>query len=90
MAVYVAKGRAEGRAGREGPLLHTELPRPLADSVAAGLREVPTWAGTLDEQQIQRYEATRYASVSLDRIQAVAEALGVKVREQMILCRLLS
>ncbi|MBI4493810.1 MAG: glycosyl transferase, partial [Chloroflexi bacterium] len=38
----------EGRG--EGALLRTELPRHLADGVAAVLREVPTWAGTLDEQ----------------------------------------
>ncbi len=41
----------------------------------------------LKEQQVQRYEATQYASVSLERIQAVAEALGVQIREQVILPR---
>lgn len=35
----------------------------------------------LKEQQIQRYEATRYGGVSLDRIRQVAEALGVTIRE---------
>jgi hypothetical protein len=30
-------------------------------------------------------EATRYAGVSLERIQAVAEALGVKIHERVIL-----
>ena len=39
----------------------------------------------LKEQQIQRYEATRYAGVSLERIGAVVEALGVKIRERVIL-----
>jgi DNA-binding Xre family transcriptional regulator len=39
----------------------------------------------LKEQQIQRYEATQYAGVSLDRIQAVAEALGVEIHERVIL-----
>jgi ribosome-binding protein aMBF1 (putative translation factor) len=39
----------------------------------------------LKEQQVQRYEATHYAGVSLERIQAVTEALGVRVREQLIL-----
>jgi DNA-binding Xre family transcriptional regulator len=39
----------------------------------------------LKEQQIQRYEATHYAGVSLERIQAVAEALGVTIRERVIL-----
>ena len=33
----------------------------------------------------QRWEATRYAGISLDRIHAVAEALGVKIREKVIL-----
>jgi len=37
----------------------------------------------LKEQQIQRYEATRYKGVSLERIQEVTEALGVKIREQV-------
>jgi DNA-binding Xre family transcriptional regulator len=39
----------------------------------------------LKEQQVQRYEATQYAGVSLDRIQAVAEALGVEIHERVIL-----
>jgi ribosome-binding protein aMBF1 (putative translation factor) len=39
----------------------------------------------LKEQQVQRYEATQYAGVSLDRIQAVAEALGVQIHERVIL-----
>jgi ribosome-binding protein aMBF1 (putative translation factor) len=39
----------------------------------------------LKEQQIQRYEATRYAGVSLERLQAVADALGVVIREQVVL-----
>jgi ribosome-binding protein aMBF1 (putative translation factor) len=39
----------------------------------------------LKEQQVQRYEATQYAGVSLERIQEVAEALGVKIHEQVIL-----
>ena len=39
----------------------------------------------LKEQQVQRYEATRYAGVSLKRIHAVATALGVKIRERVTL-----
>ncbi len=38
----------------------------------------------LKKQQVQRYEATRYAGVSLARIQAVATALGVTIREQVV------
>jgi len=37
------------------------------------------------EQQVQRYEATRYAGVSLGRVQAVGDALGRQIREQVIL-----
>jgi len=37
------------------------------------------------EQQIQRYEATRYAGVRWERLQAVADALGVEIHEQVIL-----
>ena len=53
---------------------------------AAGLnqRDLATRLG-LKEQQIQRYEATHYAGVSLERIQAVAEALGVQIHERVIL-----
>lgn len=39
----------------------------------------------LKEQQIQRYEATRYAGASLERLQAVADALGVQIQERIIL-----
>ncbi len=35
----------------------------------------------LAEQQIQRYEATRYAGVSIERLQAVADALNLRVDE---------
>ena len=38
----------------------------------------------LKKQQVQRYEATRYANVSLARIQAVAEALGLTIHEQVV------
>jgi HTH-type transcriptional regulator / antitoxin HigA len=36
----------------------------------------------LKEQQIQRYEAERYRSASLDRLIEVADALGVKISEK--------
>ncbi len=36
----------------------------------------------LQEQQIQRYEATNYASTSLTRIQQVAESLGLQVHAE--------
>jgi len=64
-----------------------ELPDALIRArIAAGLtqKELAARLG-LKEQQIQRYEATRYAGVSLDRIQAVAEALGTRIRERVTL-----
>lgn len=39
----------------------------------------------LKEQQIQRYEAADYASASLERVQEVVRALGIKMREDIIL-----
>ena len=33
------------------------------------------------EQQVQRYEATQYKGVSFERLQAVADALKLRVRE---------
>jgi ribosome-binding protein aMBF1 (putative translation factor) len=39
----------------------------------------------LPEQQIQRYEASLYKGVSVERLQEVADALGVRVREVVTL-----
>jgi ribosome-binding protein aMBF1 (putative translation factor) len=39
----------------------------------------------LKEQQIQRYEATEYASASLTRVRQVIDALGVDIREEIVL-----
>ncbi len=36
---------------------------------------------SLAEQQIQRYEATQYQGVAAERLQQVADALGLRVRE---------
>ena len=55
-----------------------ELPRALIRArIALGLsqKELAEKMG-LKEQQLQRYEATDYASASLSRIQEVAAALG--------------
>lgn len=41
----------------------------------------------LAEQQIQRYEATQYRGVSAERLQQVADALRLKVREVFTLER---
>jgi transcriptional regulator with XRE-family HTH domain len=39
----------------------------------------------LKEQQIQRYEAERYASASFHRLQAVARAIGLQIRKEILL-----
>jgi len=64
-----------------------QLPEALIRArIAAGLsqKELAGRLG-LKEQQIQRYEARRYAGASLDRIQAVADALGMQIHERVIL-----
>ena len=63
-----------------------ELPRTLIKArIAAGLsqKELAGRLG-LKEQQIQRYEATEYASASLERVGAVIQALGLTVREEKV------
>ena len=64
-----------------------ELPEALIRArAAAGLsQEALAQRLGLKKQQVQRYEATRYAGVSLERVQQVADALGVKIREQVFL-----
>jgi ribosome-binding protein aMBF1 (putative translation factor) len=62
-----------------------EFPAALIKArVALGLsqRELANRLG-LKEQQIQRYEATNYASASLSRVREVVDALGLEVREQV-------
>jgi len=63
-----------------------ELPEALIRARAASRLSQEGLAARLGlkKQQVQRYEATRYAGVSLERIQAVAEALGVTIREQVV------
>jgi ribosome-binding protein aMBF1 (putative translation factor) len=64
-----------------------KLPEALIRArIAAGLtqKQLAQRLG-MKEQQIQRYEARRYAGASLARVQAVAEALGVKIRQQVVL-----
>ncbi|MGH3013996.1 MAG: helix-turn-helix domain-containing protein [Gaiellaceae bacterium] len=60
-----------------------ELPIVLIEGrIAAGLtqRELAKRLG-MPEQQIQRYEATLYAGVSLQRLQEVADTLGLEIEE---------
>lgn len=64
-----------------------ELPEALIRArIAAGLTQKDLAARLgLKEQQIQRYESTRYAGASLERIQAVADAIGVTIHERLTL-----
>jgi transcriptional regulator with XRE-family HTH domain len=63
------------------------LPRSLIRArIAAGLSQHELAARLhLKEQQIQRYEATEYEGVSIDRIRDVCRALGVHVRNELML-----
>jgi ribosome-binding protein aMBF1 (putative translation factor) len=65
----------------------TALPDALIRArIASGLtqKELALRLG-VKEQQIQRYESSRYRGVSLERAQAVVDALGVRIREQLTL-----
>lgn len=64
-----------------------ELPHALIQArIATGItqRELAGRLG-VKEQQIQRYEATDYASASFSRIAAIMKALGVEVKERVVL-----
>jgi ribosome-binding protein aMBF1 (putative translation factor) len=54
--------------------------------IAAGLthKELARRLG-VRESQVQRYESTRYAGASLARLQAVADALGVRTQGRVVL-----
>lgn len=72
-------GRVRGRAFDS----LRELPIALIEArIAANLTQ-RALADRLDvaEQQVQRWEATAYAGVGLDRLQDVADALGIRIRE---------
>jgi HTH-type transcriptional regulator/antitoxin HigA len=61
-----------------------ELPIVLIEArIAAGLRqrELAKRLG-VPEQQVQRYEATLYSGVSLQRLQEIAEILGLEIEER--------
>ena len=62
-----------------------ELPVLLIEGrIAAGLTQRQLADRLrLPEQQIQRYEATMYSGVSLDRLQEVADALGLEIEERV-------
>lgn len=64
-----------------------DLPQALIKSrIAAGLSQKELAERlNMKEQQIQRYEATKYASASIERVREIIEALGVTVREEVFL-----
>lgn len=64
-----------------------ELPLALIQGrIAAGLSQRDLGALiSVKEQQIQRYEANEYANASFERIQNIANALGVEVKEKVFL-----
>jgi DNA-binding XRE family transcriptional regulator len=67
---------------REITSLH-ELPIALIEArIAARLtqRQLADRIGVA-EQQVQRWEANNYSGVGLDRLQSIADALGMQIRE---------
>jgi transcriptional regulator with XRE-family HTH domain len=76
------------RAGAvNGRVFHSigELPRALIEGrIAAGLTQKALAQRIgVSEQQVQRYEQTHYSAASLERLQSVAEALKLTVRESI-------
>ncbi len=64
-----------------------ELPHALIKArIATGMSQKDLAAQLgVKEQQVQKYEATDYASASFDRLRAIIEVLGVRVREEITL-----
>jgi ribosome-binding protein aMBF1 (putative translation factor) len=63
----------------------TDLPRALIEARIAGHVTQKELADRLElaEQQIQRWEATNYAGVGVERMQNVADALGARITEKI-------
>jgi transcriptional regulator with XRE-family HTH domain len=63
----------------------TDLPRALIEARIAGHVTQKQLADRLSlaEQQIQRWEATNYAGVGIERMQNVADALGARITEKV-------
>ena len=62
-----------------------ELPQALIEARIVAHLSQRELAERLDlhEQQIQKYEATGYAGASLERIQEVADELGIEIEESV-------
>lgn len=65
---------AESIVGIGAALIKARIMRKLTQKELAGRL-------SLAEQQVQRYEATQYRGVAAERLQQVADALGLRVRE---------
>jgi len=64
-----------------------ELPHALIKArIATGMsqKDLAIQLG-VKEQQVQKYEATNYASASFDRLRTIIRVLGVRVREEVSL-----
>lgn len=64
-----------------------ELPRAIIKArIASGLsqKELAKKLG-LKEQQLQRYEATEFASANLERVKEIVKAVGLKMRDEIFL-----
>jgi transcriptional regulator with XRE-family HTH domain len=73
----------EGRVNRRVVSSLVDFPQTLVEGrIVRGFtqKELGKRLG-LVEQQIQRYEQTLYAGVGLDRLQQVADALGLRIRK---------
>ncbi|HZL48974.1 MAG TPA: helix-turn-helix transcriptional regulator [Solirubrobacteraceae bacterium] len=62
-----------------------ELPTALIEARIAARLTQRQLAKRIDvaEQQIQRWEANEYGGVNLDRLQTIADALGVRIHETL-------
>jgi DNA-binding Xre family transcriptional regulator len=63
----------------------TELPKALVEGRITARLTQKELAERVDlhEQQIQKYEVTGYAGVSLERVQKIADELGITFEEQV-------
>jgi len=62
---------------------HADNPNYLGEErPLRGMHGAPFVADKIDvEQQVQRWEATSFTGVGLDRLQDIADALGIQIRE---------
>jgi HTH-type transcriptional regulator/antitoxin HigA len=67
------------------------LPTLIEARIAAGLTQkaLSELLGVA-EQQVQRWEATTYSGVSVERVQEVADAVGLSIKEEVTYGRVLS